>query len=77
MNSTKLALSGSNIKSELGIPEDILQIEADSGQLNQVISNLIINADLAMPESGNIKACVDNINIGTKDSLSFEEGRYV
>ncbi len=77
LNSTKLALSGSNVMCKFGISDDIWQIEADKGQLNQVISNLVINADHAMPEGGNINVWADNIDVVEKDSLPLHAGRYV
>ena len=76
-SATKLALSGSNVRHELIIPEGLWHIEADRGQLNQVISNLIINADHAMPEGGNIKIRAENINVIEKDLLPLLEGRYI
>jgi len=77
MNSTKLALSGSNVRCELGIPDSLWQIDADKGQINQVISNLIINADQAMPDGGNIKVWAENINVVEKDPLPLQKGRCV
>ncbi|MGR3173181.1 MAG: PAS domain S-box protein, partial [Candidatus Scalindua sp.] len=77
MNSTKLALSGSNVKCELGMPNGLWPVEADKGQINQVISNLIINADQAMPEGGNIKVWTENTDIAERDSLPLQAGRYV
>ncbi len=77
VDSTKLALSGSNVRCKFGISDDIWQIEADKGQLNQVISNLVINADYAMPEGGEIKVWAENIDFVEKDSLPLREGRYV
>jgi nitrogen-specific signal transduction histidine kinase/ActR/RegA family two-component response regulator len=76
-NSVNLALSGSNVRCEFGIPDDLWSVEADKGQLNQVISNLIINADQAMPEGGNIKVWAENINVAEKGLLPVEEGNYV
>ncbi len=76
-NSTKLAMSGSSVMCELVIADKLWQIEADKGQLSQVINNLIINADQAMTKGGCIKIQAVNINITKKDSLPFPEGCYV
>lgn len=46
------ALHGSSSRSVLDIPEDLWAAEVDPGQLAQVIQNLVINADQAMPEGG-------------------------
>jgi PAS domain S-box-containing protein len=76
-DSVSLALSGSNARCELGISDDLREIEGDKGQLNQVISNLIINADQAMPEGGNIRVGAENINVADKNLLPLQEGEYV
>jgi CheY-like chemotaxis protein/anti-sigma regulatory factor (Ser/Thr protein kinase) len=76
-SSTKLVLSGSNVKCELVVPDGLWHIEADKGQLNQVISNLIINSDQAMPKGGNIKIRAENINVAEKDLLPLQKGSYV
>ncbi len=76
-DSTKLASSGSSAKCELLIQECLWQIEADKGQLSQVISNLILNADQAMQEGGTIKIRAENINIIENDILPLKEGRYI
>jgi len=45
--------------------------------LNQVFSNLVINAVQAMPEGGVIKIYVENINLADRDLLPLQKGRYV
>ncbi len=76
-DSANLVLSGSNVSCEFYIPDNLWQVEADEGQMGQVINNLIINADQAMPEGGIIKIRAANATISAKDSLPLEEGRYV
>jgi signal transduction histidine kinase len=48
-NAGNLVLSGSNSQCEVTILKDLWQVEFDKTQLNQVITNLLINADQAMP----------------------------
>ncbi|MCP4251846.1 MAG: response regulator [Candidatus Scalindua sp.] len=76
-DSTKLASSGSSARCELFIQECLWQIEADKGQLSQVLSNLILNAAQAMEDGGIIKIRAENINVVEKDLLPLQEGRYV
>jgi len=76
-SSVNFALSGSNCSCEFSIPEDILPVEVDEGQMNQVIQNLIINADQAMPEGGVIYVTAGNVTIGDEDSLPLDKGKYV
>jgi len=76
-DSVRLALSGSSLKCEFYLSDGLWLVDADRGQLNQVISNLIINAVQAMPEGGKIKVLAENINVTEGDSLPLQEGRYV
>jgi len=52
-------------------------LEIDKGQISQVIHNLIINADHAMPNGGIIRIDVKNVTIGKHDILPLEEGKYL
>ncbi|MCD6196968.1 MAG: PAS domain S-box protein [Deltaproteobacteria bacterium] len=74
---TTFALSGSNVSCEVFIPDDLWLVEADEGQMTQVINNLLINADQAMPEGGIIQVHGENMMIDTKWHLPLREGRYV
>ena len=76
-SSVKLAMSGSNVTSELCVPDNLWNAEADKGQLSQVFNNIVINACQAMPDGGDIKVCAENINIVEKDSFSLKKGKYV
>ena len=61
---TDLALRGSNIKCTLVMTSNIWPVEADKGQISQVMHNLIINAKQAMPTGGVITISAENV---TKD----------
>ncbi|MBU0663031.1 MAG: PAS domain S-box protein [Proteobacteria bacterium] len=75
--STSFVLSGSNIKAEYQIQENLLMIEGDKGQLSQVIQNITINAKQAMPDGGNLTIKVENVKIAEHDPLSLDPGDYV
>ena len=76
-DSANFALSGSNVTCVFSIPEDLLPVKVDEGQISQVINNLIINADQAMPEGGAIKVELNNITVGGREALPIREGKYV
>ncbi len=72
-----LALSGSRAKSVFSPPDDLWAVEADEGQIIQVVSNIVINADQAMPQGGTINISARNTVVGTGSALPLTEGRYV
>ncbi|MBN1227934.1 MAG: PAS domain S-box protein, partial [Deltaproteobacteria bacterium] len=72
-----LALSGSKTKCELTLPEDLWQAEVDEGQINQVINNLVINADQAMAGGGTIRIKAENVMVSKKENLPLKEGKYI
>jgi len=50
----EFTLTGTNVKAEYRIADDLRRINADRFQIEQVINNLVINAVQAMPEGGKI-----------------------
>jgi signal transduction histidine kinase/ActR/RegA family two-component response regulator len=75
--SVRFALSGSNVTYELDIPDDLWSVEVDEGQLNQVIHNLILNAEQAMPDGGTIKVKCENMQISERHPVIKKEGNYI
>jgi PAS domain S-box-containing protein len=71
------SLRGSKVRLEFSFPEDLWPVEVDQGQMAQVINNLIINADQAMPEGGAITITGENVVLGPYDVLPLDEGNYV
>ena len=51
--------------------------EVDPGQLNQVIGNLIINANQAMPNGGTITIRTKNVEIDSESDVPLPSGRYI
>ena len=60
-NSVKFALSGSRVGYRIEIEERLRTVEADEGQIGQVIQNIILNADQAMPLGGTILITAKNV----------------
>jgi len=72
------ALSGSKTRCELFLAEDLPSVEIDRGQITQVITNLLINADQAMLEGGTIKIFAEELTVTCEtDSLPLQSGHYV
>ena len=55
-------LRGSRSRSELAIEPDIWPAEFDPGQVSQVIGNLVVNADQAMPDGGTLHVSCSNFS---------------
>jgi PAS domain S-box-containing protein len=73
---SNFVLRGSNVKCSCDLPGDLWGVEADEGQLSQVIHNLVINADQAMPEGGEIAIAAKNKVVTVDNNLSLREGNY-
>ena len=70
-----------NIEIETVVPEHTLAVTADSGQIEQVMMNLIINARDAMQEGGCLKIIVDSVIVNDNDPRilagdSLNAGRF-
>jgi len=71
------AVSGSNVRCEFAVADDLWPAEIDTGQISQVINNLIINANQAMPEGGIIKVRAENMVVDAGQALPLEKGMYI
>lgn len=79
-NAVPLALGESDFKCHYTLPESLWQIEVDQDQISQVIYNVIINAQEAMPLGGAIHISAENVDLyssSEKAGIARREGRYV
>ncbi|MBF0559283.1 MAG: PAS domain S-box protein [Nitrospirae bacterium] len=76
-DSAGFVLRGSKSKAEVSAPDDLWHVDADEGQISQVIHNIILNADQAMPQGGIIKVRCENTVIENEESNILKNGRYV
>ncbi len=76
-NASHLALSGSNIRCELNVPNNLWPVVVDEGQMGQVIQHMVFNAREAMSEGGMIYIRAENSVMRAKEGLPLKEGDYV
>jgi len=74
--SANFVLRGSNVKYEFSFPEDLWHVEADEGQISQVLNNLIINATHAMSGGGVLQVKCGNMIVDQND-LPLANGKYI
>jgi len=60
-NAVKFALSGSRVACELSLSDDLWPVEADEGQIGQVVQNIVLNAEQAMPLGGCVTISARNV----------------
>ncbi|MGC2063160.1 MAG: ATP-binding protein, partial [Thermodesulfovibrionales bacterium] len=75
--SAVFALRGSNVRGEFDFSEDPLCSEIDEGQISQVIHNIVLNAQQAMPKGGTLRIACKQVMVGPKDVLPLPQGSYV
>ncbi|MEN6303595.1 MAG: PAS domain S-box protein [Armatimonadia bacterium] len=76
-NTVDFALSGSNLAAQLEVAPNLWAVEADEGQIVQVVNNLVLNAKQAMPAGGIVRVHAANVKIDTRSGLPLAPGRYV
>ena len=69
--------AGFSVKIDLSIPDDIWLVEFDEDHMRQVFSNLIINANDALPQGGTIRISAENVRLGGGDTSGLKDGKYV
>jgi PAS domain S-box-containing protein len=68
-DAVKFALSGSRVACELSLPDDLRLVDADAGQIGQVIQNIVMNAEQAMPLGGRIELSARNVSAASVPGL--------
>jgi PAS domain S-box-containing protein len=75
--STRFVLSGSNVRCEYHLPDNLWLVDADKGQLGQVFQNITLNGAQAMHEGGTITVSAENCIVDEGSVLSLPGGAYV
>jgi signal transduction histidine kinase len=73
---TSFNLTDSNVKHQITCSKEKLAVNADKGQIEQVISNLVINANQAMPNGGTLFIDLKEVTLQNKNSLNLQPGNY-
>ena len=75
--STAFVLRGSNVICTYQMDDDLWPVKIDKGQINQVINNLIINADQSMPDGGIIHLSAENVTSLSELPPSLNPADYI
>lgn len=71
------ALSGSAVTCEFNIDKQLWPVDFDKGQIEQVIDNIVINAQQAMPTGGRISLQATNLELRDGDHPLLKPGNYI
>jgi PAS domain S-box-containing protein len=73
----KFAFSGSSMSWTLDIEKGLWACNYDPDQMGQVIDNILINAQQAMPLGGRVTMTAANVMLGKNEDPALASGRYV
>lgn len=72
-----LSLIGSKSKAIIECRDKFCKVMGDEGQLNQVLSNILINADQSMDKGGIIKIVISSVSIPPEEIAELEVGTFI
>ena len=73
----RFALSGSRVSASFAIQSGLWLCNFDRNQIGQVIDNIVINAQQAMPDGGSLKVAASNVVLGDGEHAVLQPGNYV
>jgi PAS domain S-box-containing protein len=79
-DTVSFSLRGTHSRSEFVFGPDLWPAEIDPGQISQVIGNLVVNADQAMPNGGTLKVACENFTYDAESSeyiADLNPGDYI
>jgi PAS domain S-box-containing protein len=78
-DTVKFSLRGSNVRADFDLPHDLWPAEVDPAQMSQVIGNLAINAEEAMPAGGLLRVSCENFEFTSAvgELAALHPGRYL
>ncbi|XEO75336.1 Adaptive-response sensory-kinase SasA [Candidatus Lokiarchaeum ossiferum] len=77
MDSLSFVMTGSNSVYELDVEDDLPNVNIDAGQISQVLNNLIINAQHAMPNGGIIEVTAKLVHLDNNNEKSAKSGDFI
>ena len=77
MESAVFATRGSNVRPSFDMEDALWPVEADTGQVAQVVHNLVINAVQAMPDGGVVDVAARNVALRANSGIPLVPGKYV
>jgi signal transduction histidine kinase/CheY-like chemotaxis protein len=75
--SSSFVLRGTNVTCCVDVPDDLWPVEADVGQISQLVQNLVMNAAQAMPDGGAAFLNARNVSGGELPPGLAQSRRYV
>jgi signal transduction histidine kinase/CheY-like chemotaxis protein len=75
--SSAFVLRGSNVTARMELAEDLWPVDADVGQISQLVQNLVLNAAQAMPAGGEVVVRASNLAAGARGHGLDPEKRHV
>ena len=79
-DTVSFSLRGSHNRSKFEFGADLSAAEIDAGQISQVIANLVVNADQAMPNGGTLHVSCENLSYSATTTPAIPDlapGDYV
>ncbi len=73
----EISLAGSRANIYLNLDSNLPDIMADEKQMNEVFTNLLINADQAMPNGGNINISTRYVLLQKGQIVNLPDGKYI
>lgn len=70
-------LSGSSCRLESKIASNLCLVEADEGQISQVLNNLLLNASQSMCSGGVVRLVMENVEVTGDSGLPLKPGSFV
>lgn len=77
IDTTRFVTRGSAVHCEFALADDLAAVDADVGQLSQVINNLVLNARQAMADGGKLRVAATNVVLMADNPHGLDAGPYV